>query len=144
MSASTPRELARLFHVLGPAYMRWSSRSIPSHGISPARIQILELLKAQGPSPMRTLKDASGSSATNITKLALGLEAEGLVARLASADDKRVTLLQITPKGRHALKGAWEAYEESVSKVFEALSEADRQHLRLGVKALLAALGRES
>ncbi len=103
-------------------------------------MKLLGFLAEFGPSPMRALADASGSSATNVTKLVDALEAEGLLERTASSEDRRVTLLRVTPRGRRAVEGAWQAYEEAASAVFATMPRARQEDLLRGVRALLESL----
>lgn len=103
-------------------------------------MKLLTLLDGTGPAPMRALKDAVGSSATNITKLVDGLEQEGFVERDNSSKDRRLTLIRITAEGKSAIGGAWERYENSAAQVFERMPPLARQNLKEGVEALIAAL----
>lgn len=139
-SKSSSLELVHLFQTLGPAYMRWTGRHIPTEGLTPARMRVLKLLEARGPSPMRALKEELGTTATNITGLVDGLAAEGLIERQASPDDRRVTIIALTAKGRRETTGAWEQHERAVARVFERLSPATREQLAAGVRELIAVL----
>lgn len=133
-------DLVRLFRALGPAYMRWTGRHIPGDGLTPARMRVIGVLEARGACSMRVLKEELGTTATNVTGLVDGLEAEGLVERGASPDDRRVTLITLTTRGRRESAGAWERHEHAVAEVFERLAPRTREQLVVGLQQLIDTL----
>lgn len=135
-----PLELVRLFHTLGPAYIRWSSQHVPTQGLTPARLRVLAYLEEHGDSPMRAIKEALQTTATNVTGLVDGLEREGLVERRGHPEDRRVSLVALTAKGRQERAGSWEAYERKVAQVFERMEPRARAQLAAGVRSLLDVL----
>ena len=68
-------------------------------GLSPVQCHVLHLIEPERPLPMRRLADTLGCDASNVTGLVDRLEARGLVQRRASADDRRVKVIQLTPTG---------------------------------------------
>jgi MarR family transcriptional regulator, organic hydroperoxide resistance regulator len=77
--------------------------SLPSLGeefeLSPVQCHVLHLIEPERPLPMGRLADTLGCDASNVTGLVDRLEARGLVRRHASADDRRVKVLHLTPMG---------------------------------------------
>lgn len=71
----------------------------------------------------------------NITGLAARLEAEGLIARRASATDRRAHVLRLTTRGRREFARQSAAHEDWIAGLLEGLAPGDRQ-------ALFALLGR--
>ena len=67
--------------------------------LSPAQCHVLRLLDPDTPIPMRRLADALCCDASNVTGLVDRLESRGLVRRRPSEDDRRVKVLELTPKG---------------------------------------------
>jgi len=141
MASEAARALARLMHQIGPAYVRWSQRSIAPDGLSPARMQVLGHLREHA-APLHALRDCLGSSAANVTKLVDALEAGGLVRRRPDATDRRVIQVEITPEGQRASCGAFDAYLGEVATVFDTLSAEQRAALTEGLTGLDAALRR--
>jgi DNA-binding MarR family transcriptional regulator len=135
------RELVELFHRLGPAYLRWTARAIPTEGPSPARIRLLLRLRDNGPLPMHALRADGGTTAANVTKLVDALEAEGLVKRGDDPKDARVSRIKITVAGRRVVDGAWEAYLEKAASLFDRLPGTGRRQLAENIGILLAVLG---
>jgi len=67
--------------------------------LSPAQCHVLRILEPENPVPMRRLADALTCDASNVTGLVDRLESRGLVRRRASDVDRRVKVLELTPKG---------------------------------------------
>ena len=71
----------------------------------------------------------------NVTALAAGLVADGLVERRAEAADRRVQRLCLTPYGRHAFEIQSEEHERWIAELFTHIPSTDRAtlHHLLGV-----------
>ena len=67
--------------------------------LSPVQCHVLHLIEPGRPLPMGRLAETLSCDASNVTGLVDRLEARGLVQRRASADDRRVKVLQLTPAG---------------------------------------------
>src|SRR6266498_3768185 len=76
---------------------------LPSSGaefdLSPIQCHVLHLIEPGRPLPMSRLADTLSCHASNVTGLVDRLESRGLVRRLASPEDRRVKVLQLTPAG---------------------------------------------
>ncbi|MBC8161064.1 MAG: MarR family transcriptional regulator [Roseiflexaceae bacterium] len=122
-------DVVRALGDLIPAYQHWSASRIPTDGLSPARMRILSFLREAGSMPMRALKDRCGTSATNITGLVDGLEADGLVSREADTSDRRVTRIALTARGERQSRTDWEIYESRCASTFDSLDPETRAKL---------------
>src|SRR5579864_3967016 len=67
--------------------------------LSPAQCHVLHLIEPGRPLPMGRLAETLSCDASNVTGLVDRMEARGLVQRRASANDRRVKALQLTPAG---------------------------------------------
>jgi DNA-binding MarR family transcriptional regulator len=67
--------------------------------LSPAQCHVLHLIEPGRPIPMGQLADTLACDASNVTGLVDRLESRGLVRRRPSAADRRVKVLELTPKG---------------------------------------------
>lgn len=122
-------DVVRALSALIPAYQQWSTARIPTDGLSAARMRILVFLREAGSSPMRALKEWCGTSATNITGLVDGLEAEGFVTRNRDPNDRRVTLITLTAEGERRSRTDWDIYESRCTATFDGLQPEDRTRL---------------
>src|SRR5256885_2465557 len=69
--------------------------------LSPAQCHVLHLIQPGQPIPMGRLAEALACDASNVTGLVDRLESRGFVRRRASAEDRRVKVLELTPAGAH-------------------------------------------
>ena len=67
--------------------------------LSPAQCHLLHLIEPGRPMPMGQLAETLACDASNVTGLVDRLESRGLVRRCPSAADRRVKVLDLTPKG---------------------------------------------
>ncbi len=75
------------------------------HGTSQGRFTVLALLNREPDKPLcpADLADRSGVTRATMTGLLQGLEDEGLIKRTASVEDKRMSYVALTAKGRKYL-----------------------------------------
>src|SRR5437762_11932114 len=96
--------------------------------LSPAQCHGLHLIEPGRPIPMGQLAETLACDASNVTGLVDRLESRGLVRRRASAEDRRVKVLDLTPTGsrlRAQLLERMTAQEHPLSR----LSPRDRRAL---------------
>src|SRR3954464_15587354 len=67
--------------------------------LSPAQCHVLHLIEPGRPIPMGQLAETLACDASNVTGLVDRLQSRGLGRRRASAEDRRVKVLDLTPKG---------------------------------------------
>jgi len=73
----------------------------------------------------------------NMTGIAKRLERDGFLIRTTDPSDERVTLLQITPKGKRTLKQIKEEKDRSVEKLLGGFSHKAKTELLDRVKQLI-------
>lgn len=89
-------------------------------------LRALRRLLDLGPQPISRLADELEIPRSTATGLVDRLEERGFVARLASAIDRRVILVQVTERGRHALDNR-ELFHQSLAGRAIAALPADEQ-----------------
>jgi MarR family transcriptional regulator, organic hydroperoxide resistance regulator len=67
--------------------------------LSPAQCHLLRAIEPGQPIPMRHAAETLACDASNVTGLVDRLESRGLIRRRRSDDDRRVTMLDLTPTG---------------------------------------------
>jgi MarR family transcriptional regulator, organic hydroperoxide resistance regulator len=67
--------------------------------LSPAQCHVLHLIEPGRPIPMGQLAETLACDASNVTGLVDRLESRGLLRRRPSTEDRRVKVLDLTPKG---------------------------------------------
>jgi DNA-binding MarR family transcriptional regulator len=73
----------------------------------------------------------------NMTGIAKRLERDGFLNRISDPSDERVTILQITPKGKKTLKNIKEEKDRIIEKVLSGFSQKDKIELLDKVKQLI-------
>jgi DNA-binding MarR family transcriptional regulator len=133
------RELLELSARFSHLFTRWLDAKSPG-GLSYPRLRLLEALHCQGPAKMKTLGDALGLSARNMTAVADSLESEGLLRRVAHPSDRRATLLELTADGQVAADQSLVPRLAEISRLFDELSPTARNDLRATLARLVSAM----
>lgn len=135
----THRELLELSARFSNSFQKWVDAR-PGGGLSYPRLCVLEALHCEGPAKMKTLADALGLSARNMTAVADSLEEEGLLRRIAHPSDRRATLLELTEEGLAAADKSLAPRLAEISRLFDELSPTARHDLRKALTTLVAAM----
>ena len=96
--------------------------------LSPVQCHVLHLMQPDQPIPMGRLAETLACDASNVTGLVDRLESRGLIVRRASADDRRVKVLALTPTGVR-LRAQLHKRLASPPDPFHRLSEAEQRAL---------------
>jgi DNA-binding MarR family transcriptional regulator len=136
-SSTTSQQLADLFSLFAPAFLKWQYAGILVEGMTYPRMRLVHEIAEDGPQIMSALRDRLGVSARNITVLVDGLENEGLARRVPHSTDRRATLIELTDKGRAAHHAVYAAHADRAQALFATLSATDQHHLKR-ILALLA------
>ena len=124
-------ELLRSFGAVYKGLRQWVRSHVGAEpGMTVGRAGLLlGLLERDEPVSMSALGAAHDQTPRSMTVLVDGLEREGLVRRTRHADDRRVTLVSLTPPGRAlASRQLIPAWKEAAA-LFGELSEHDRTEL---------------
>ena len=73
----------------------------------------------------------------NITGIAKRLEKDGFVLKKSDPSDERVTILEITPKGKRTLKNIENEKDERLERMLKNLSNDEKLDLIERVKRIL-------
>ena len=107
-------------------------------GLAPALTSALAVVERDGPLSLGELAATERVSPPTITKVAEKLEAKGLIERIRDDNDRRVSRVRTTPKGRRLLEAtrvrrtAWLATQlrdlppEDLERIADALHALER------------------
>jgi DNA-binding MarR family transcriptional regulator len=129
-SSTTSQQLADLFSLFAPAFLKWQYAGILVEGMTYPRMRLIHEIAEDGPQIMSALRDRLGVSARNITVLVDGLEREGLARRAPHSTDRRATLIELTDNGRAAHHAVYAAHADRAQALFATLSATDQRHLK--------------
>jgi DNA-binding MarR family transcriptional regulator len=118
-------------------------------GMPRARYNVLRILYQQPDRRMQMTDISIGLniSATNITKLVHGLEADGLVRRVPDDDDKRRTWSELTPAGEAAFLRALPVVFKHTDGIWDDFSDPEKEifvHVLAKLRMLLLARGADA
>ena len=126
--------------VFGSHYVRFVRSLLPSDGaLTVSRATLLGLLAGKGERiVMGELGELMGVTPRTITVLVDGLEAEGLVQRVAHERDRRATYIELTKTGKAVAQNAIARHNDDVAALFDRLTEAERAQLLTILQKLIA------
>ncbi|HEY8526292.1 MAG TPA: MarR family transcriptional regulator [Acidimicrobiales bacterium] len=133
MDSEARRHLVEVATRFASAFQRWAESAAPdcpaAEGFNFAGLRLLEQLHCQGPQMMRAIADELGLTPRNVTALVDGLEGEGLVRRTPHPSDRRVTLVEATPKGLAVAEETIGPKLAAIGELFDDLSPDDQERL---------------
>lgn len=129
MTTGTARELADAFARFGPPFMHWMKAGLRDENLTFARMRLLWAIEAAGPQIMSELKDTLGVTARSVTSLVDGLEADGYVTRRPHPEDRRATVIELTPDGEEAMERVHRLHQARAAELFADLPDADQHAL---------------
>ena len=110
-----------------------------NYGLSFPQYNVLRVLEASR-NGMNKISDVSRIMlvpGANITGIAKRLEKDGFIIKKSDAADERVTILEITPKGKRTLKNIVKEKDERLELMLNNLSENQKLELLEKVKRIL-------
>ena len=107
---------------------------LADHSMSHGRFSVLMLLNRDPEKPESPSELAAKAGVTRATMTGLldGLERERLVNRLPDREDRRMLLVELTPKGRKILDGMLPDYYRLIAKIMSHLAK-DQKKVLIGL-----------
>lgn len=134
--------LSEALFAIEPALNNWLKLGFRSHGITYARLRLLSALRFGGPKRMLDLSGELGVTARNVTGLVDALQRDGLVERLPHPDDRRATLVRLTPAGEDLCGKLLAEQRAALSELLAELPEPDQRNLVHALESLRGVLER--
>jgi MarR family transcriptional regulator, 2-MHQ and catechol-resistance regulon repressor len=97
---------------------------------------VLELLLHKGPLPVNTIGPIVDLTPGSISIAVDRLVAKGLVSRVESAEDRRVRIVALTPRGKDLIASAFRKHSEQMKTVFCELSPEELRGLEVALKKI--------
>jgi DNA-binding MarR family transcriptional regulator len=109
------------------------------YGLSFPQYNVLRVLDAsqEGRNKISDISRIMLVPGANMTGIAKRLERDGSLIRKSDPSDERVTILQITPKGKRTLKNIKEEKDRITEKLLSDFSQKDKLELLDRVKQLI-------
>lgn len=124
---------------LAETFKRIHSEVFRGRGLSFPQYNVLRVLEAshRGRNSMSAVSRIMLVPGANITGIAKRLAKEGFVVKKPDPNDERVTVLQITAKGRRTLRRIEKEKDERLARMLAPLAPEDKRALLDQVKTVL-------
>lgn len=145
-SASWRPELSPTFWInhASRLIMRHFERSLRPMGFGMAYLPVVMSLEEHGPLLQKDLAERAHVEQPTMAALVTRMERDGLLSRKPHPDDKRATLLSLTPKGKARLPGARDVLLEGAERALRGLSKRDRETLIALLQRVAANLSQDT
>jgi MarR family 2-MHQ and catechol resistance regulon transcriptional repressor len=97
---------------------------------------VLEVLLHKGPLPVNTIGPIVDMTPGSISIAVERLFSKGLVSRVESAEDRRVRIVALTPRGKDLIVPAFRKHSRQMRKVFSELSPEELRSLEVELKKI--------
>lgn len=134
-SLESSMELAELLRLTMRRLRRGTRDALAPLGLSGSEARVVRLL-ADGSLRMSVIANRLAVVPRTVTDMVDGAEGAGFVARLSDPDDRRSTLVELTPVGRRLLDKVEAARREGAARVFSTLTEEQRTDLLALLRAI--------
>lgn len=122
-------QLAEAFWSVARTLRRHTRTAVAPFGITPGQARALAILAREGATRPGVLAEHLHIAPRSATEVVDGLEADGLVARLADRADRRATLVTLTDDGQRVAQGVARARAAAAAELFAHLDIDDRTAL---------------
>ncbi len=116
------------------ALMRYAAAGIEGTGLGDSDFRVLEVLLHKGPLPVNTIGPIVDLTPGSISSAVDRLVTKGLVSRVESAEDRRVRIVTLTPRGRDLIVPAFRRHAGQMKTVFSELSPEELRVLEMALK----------
>ena len=120
-------------------FKRNHSAVFRNYGLSFPQYNVLRVLEASknGQNKISDVSRIMLVPGANITGIAKRLEKDGFIIKKSDPGDERVTILEITPRGKRTLKNIEKEKDEWLDKMLQNLSKNEKLDLLDKVKRIL-------
>ena len=120
-------------------FKRNHSAVFRNYGLSFPQYNVLRVLEASknGQNRMSAISRIMLVPDANITGIAKRLEKDGFIIKKSDPDDERVTILEITPKGKRTLKNIEKDKDKRLELMLKNLSQNQKLEILDKVKQIL-------
>ncbi|MBN1637985.1 MAG: MarR family transcriptional regulator [Ignavibacteriales bacterium] len=97
--------------------------------LTAAQLDVLIILKANGPSQLNKISRKLMVTAANVTCITDNLEKDGFIKRIYPKDDRRIIIVELTKKGEQKLEKLLPDYENQIMNMWNKLSKIEQKNL---------------
>src|ERR1700724_2819243 len=116
------------------ALTRYAAAGIEETGLGLSDFGVLEVLLNKGPLPVNTIGPIVDLTPGSISIAVDRLVAKGLVSRVEMAEDRRVRIVALTPRGKNLIVAAFRKHSQQMRRVFFELNPQELRGLEVALK----------
>ena len=113
---------------------RYAAAGIEETGLGLSDFGVLEVLLHKGPLPVNTIGPIVDLTPGSISIAVDRLVEKGLVSRVESAEDRRVRIVALTPRGKDLIVPAFRKHAGQMKRVFSEMSPEELRALEEALK----------
>ena len=136
---SLDEKVMMAFVRLAEFFKKNSSNIFKNYGLTFPQYNALRVLESSD-NKQNTISNVSKImlvSGANMTGIAKRLEKNGFLFRKSDPNDERITLLEITPKGRERLKDISREKDESITSYLEHFSDEQKNEILSLIRSVI-------
>jgi DNA-binding MarR family transcriptional regulator len=141
LPADDRHEIANQLHSVAVRLLRRVRSADTGMDLDGPRASLLSVVVFAGPQPVTRLAEIEQVTPPAITKLVTALEADGLVSRERSPNDRRLVLVGATAAGRRLLEQGRAARVRALADLLDGVSVDDLATLRDAAMIIAGRLG---
>src|ERR1700689_1224881 len=119
------------------ALTRYAAAGIEGTGLGDSDFRVLEVLLHKGPLPVNTIGPIVNLTPGSISIAVDRLVGKGLVSRVGSAENRRIRIVALTPRGKDLIVSAFRKHSGQMKKVFSELSAEELRGLEVMLKKVV-------
>jgi MarR family 2-MHQ and catechol resistance regulon transcriptional repressor len=114
----------------------YAAPKLRESGLGDSDFRVLEVLLHKGPLPVNVIGPKVQLTPGSISTAVDRLYERGLVSRCDDQEDRRVRMVDLTPKGRKLIGCVFAAHAEQMEQLVKTLTSAERAQLISSLKKL--------
>src|ERR1700720_1917172 len=116
------------------ALTRYAAAGIEGTGLGDSDFGVLEILLHKGPLPVNTIGPIVDLTPGSISIAVDRLVEKGLVSRVESAEDRRVRIVALTPRGKALIASAFRKHSGQMKRGFSELGHEELRGFEVKLK----------
>jgi len=118
------------------AISRFAQADLAKSGLGDSDFRVLEVLLHKGPLPVNVIGPKVNLTPGSISVAVDRLVSKGLVSRVECAEDRRIRIVALTPRGKGVITPIFRAHAATMERVFAGLSSDELRQLEDQLKRI--------
>lgn len=111
-------------------------KDIRTYGLNPTEFAVLELLFNKGEQPVQRIGEKVLIASSSITYVVDKLEKKDLIRRTVNEEDRRITLVSITPQGQRLMEEIFPIHRQAIEQILGGVDANEKEELIQQLKKL--------